>query len=347
LKERNIPVIVMEPVKGGLLTLEIEKAAKIFKKANPDASLASWAIRYAASLSGILTVLSGMSNMEQLRDNIHTFDPLKPLNEEEYDTINEASLYYQKVNILPCTSCRYCDCPKGIDIPGILYAYRRNLIIFETNINKKMRIKRFLSDYAAFGKDKQAYRCIKCNSCTRHCPQSINIPQWMEQISNFYRRWNIFVNVYELIQIYKKNKAAFIEWRMVRGLILPLLNIDERKLVEFLRTNKKKVLYGAGEQAINIFYLLHCEFQIHIDALIYSSPGIALLSNDVLGKSFHVDVFPHEKNECAVLIAVNEVHNKEVTVFLQTQGFSHVYTVVNWDKTNEVIAAKGAAIKRN
>jgi predicted aldo/keto reductase-like oxidoreductase len=118
LAERNIPVNIMEPVRGGALAKLCSESLRIFKEADPSASPASWAIRYAASLPMVQVVLSGMTTMDQLKDNIATMDPLKPLSDPEYKVIEKALTAYRKAASVPCTSCRYCmDCPQGVEIP--------------------------------------------------------------------------------------------------------------------------------------------------------------------------------------------------------------------------------------
>ncbi len=103
------PVVIMEPVKGGSLAVLPERISRIFKEADPDASLSSWAIRYAASLEGVLTVLSGMSSLEQMQDNLATMENFQPLNEEEQKVIVKAAAALDAMPQVPCTACRYCE----------------------------------------------------------------------------------------------------------------------------------------------------------------------------------------------------------------------------------------------
>jgi len=184
LKENKIPVVVMEPVRGGALATLCEKSKEIFKSENEQASLASWAIRYAASFPEVLTVLSGMSNVEQMTDNIKTMQNFAPLTKHEYSVIEQALAAYRISATIPCTACRYCmDCPEGIDIPKTLNIYN-NYLIGKIN-NRSMNDMVFDIEYRILGDDKQAHHCIKCNQCANHCPQHIDIPHWMETVESF------------------------------------------------------------------------------------------------------------------------------------------------------------------
>ncbi|MDR0914762.1 MAG: aldo/keto reductase [Oscillospiraceae bacterium] len=162
LEANNIQCIIMEPVRGGTLATLTPQACEILKGANPTASIASWAIRFAASLPNVLTVLSGMSNMEQTADNVATLTDFAPLNKDEYAAIDRALEQYLKLEHIPCTACRYCNgCPQKIDIPAIFTAFNNG-----TAINKA-----------------DAARCFKCGTCVPHCPQNINIPVQLERLS--------------------------------------------------------------------------------------------------------------------------------------------------------------------
>ena len=161
-------IVVMEPVKGGKLADPPEEVRKIFDAVNPGASYASWAIRFAASLDGILTVLSGMSNVEQMENNISFMKDFTPLNAEEQEAIRKAQEIFNKVNEVPCTGCRYCveGCPQQIAIPEIFKARNKQLSFGQLEETKK--------EYEAIDGAK-ASECIGCGQCESVCPQKIDI----------------------------------------------------------------------------------------------------------------------------------------------------------------------------
>ncbi|MDR0818795.1 MAG: aldo/keto reductase [Oscillospiraceae bacterium] len=173
----GVGVIVMEPVKGGSLANFTPAVSDIFKKANPDASLASWALRFPQGLDGVITVLSGMSNVEQVDDNTKTTDNAGPLNDAEKKVIANALEELKKVPTIPCTACRYCvdDCPKSINTPGIIgilndYAKYQNLAGAKRSYGMTTGGGPMPGAVAAKSSD-----CIECGSCENHCPQHIKI----------------------------------------------------------------------------------------------------------------------------------------------------------------------------
>ncbi|MCH5184847.1 MAG: aldo/keto reductase [Oscillospiraceae bacterium] len=173
-------IVVMEPVKGGSLANPTEKVREVLKNADPDASLASWAIRYVASLEGIITVLSGMSNMEQMKDNISFMKNFKPLDEKEQEAIRKAQEILTGVKSVPCTACRYCtaECPKKIPIPEIFAARNRQLVWGQLEEGARQ--------YAEAVKNGgKASDCIACGRCERACPQQINVIEWLKDCRRF------------------------------------------------------------------------------------------------------------------------------------------------------------------
>lgn len=174
-------IIIMEPVKGGKLADPPEEIKKIFKEVNPDASYASWAIRFAASLDGVITVLSGMSNMEQMENNISYMKDFAPLNEKEREAIRKAQAVYNKLNDVPCTACKYCveGCPKGIKIPDIFAARNKQLSLGQLEEAKK--------DYdAVTANSGKASDCIACGQCEKACPQNIEIIKQLKACAEAY-----------------------------------------------------------------------------------------------------------------------------------------------------------------
>ncbi|MDR0597065.1 MAG: aldo/keto reductase [Treponema sp.] len=181
LESHGIPVNVMEPVRGGSLADLGGEAEAIFKAADPGASIPSWAIRFAASLPGVQVVLSGMSAMEQVTDNVATMENFKPLSEADREVITKAVLAYRTAGAVPCTGCRYCmDCPQGVDIPRNLAAYNGYLYKKERNVPGYNFS--FMMEYNGMGEEKQARNCVGCKQCEEKCPQHIEISLQMELI---------------------------------------------------------------------------------------------------------------------------------------------------------------------
>lgn len=176
LDELHIPIIVMEPVRGGALATLNPQAVSILKACHPDASPASWALRYAASLPGVLTILSGMSTLEQVVDNVRTLTHAAPLSFQERQVLEQAYTAYRSSLAVPCTNCRYCmDCPAGVDIPKNFTAYNQYWVT-KNDIG-------FLISYRLLGEKKQASACVHCNRCVSLCPQHIHIPDELEKIA--------------------------------------------------------------------------------------------------------------------------------------------------------------------
>lgn len=169
-RKHNKSIVVMEPVKGGKLADPPEEVKKLFSSYAPDMSYASWAIRFAASLDGIITVLSGMSNLEQVKDNLSYMKDFKPLNDEEQKIIREAQKILGKSVTVPCTNCRYCieGCPKNIPIPDVFTALNMHLGNGQTQAARESCAK--VTD----GKGR-ASDCIMCRRCEGVCPQHIDI----------------------------------------------------------------------------------------------------------------------------------------------------------------------------
>jgi predicted aldo/keto reductase-like oxidoreductase len=178
LTEHRIPVVVMEPVRGGALASLNDKAAGILKKAAPGASLASWALRFAASLPNVMTVLSGMSTPEQLEDNLKTMSPFTPLGQAELAALKDAAAAYIASGAIPCTACRYCmDCPSGVDIPRIFSQYNH----YQMSKNRDT----FMGTYKYLPEKEKAHNCADCGRCVTLCPQSIAIPRHLKEIAQF------------------------------------------------------------------------------------------------------------------------------------------------------------------
>lgn len=180
LERRNLPVMVMEPVRGGYLATIDSERAKPFLELEPQRSIASWAIRWVESLPQVAVVLSGMSDLQQLEDNVATMTHFEPMNEQELAAIDRVVEEIRKVNEIPCTGCRYCmDCPMGVDIPEIFSIYSQYKIFGKD--------KAFVQDYEEVVEHGNgAEHCVRCMACTTKCPQMIAIPDKLEMIAKLY-----------------------------------------------------------------------------------------------------------------------------------------------------------------
>ncbi|MDE5622913.1 MAG: aldo/keto reductase, partial [Alistipes sp.] len=192
LQQRGIPAVIMEPLLGGRLSKVHDHIVGRLKQREPDRSVASWAFRFAGSLPGVLTVLSGMTYPEHLQDNLRSYCPLTPLTEEETQFLYDTADLMMQYPTIPCNDCKYCmPCPYGIDIPGVLLHYNR--CVNEGNIPRDRQDPDYRRARRAFlvGYDRSVPRlrqssyCIGCNECVSHCPQNIRIPQEMARIDRF------------------------------------------------------------------------------------------------------------------------------------------------------------------
>ena len=195
LAKRNIPAVIMEPLLGGRLSKVHDHIVTKLKQREPERSVASWAFRFAGSFPGVMTVLSGMTYMEHLQDNLRSYSPLHPLTDEEFAFLQETADLMMQYQTIPCNDCKYCmPCPYGIDIPAILLHY--NKCINEGNMPSSRQDENFLKARRAFlvGYDRsvpklrQANHCVGCNQCSPDCPQGINIPKEMQRIDHFVER---------------------------------------------------------------------------------------------------------------------------------------------------------------
>lgn len=173
----NIPLVVMEPIKGGSLASLPTDVSAPFRKIHPDWSDASWALRFVASFKNVKVILSGMSTYEQVLDNLNTFDNLKELTQEELETIKEVSNNIQARTKNGCTGCKYCmPCPAGVDIP-------KNFLVWNTYF-------KYMSKQAVSWElrqlkmnDSLATKCVECGKCEKVCPQHINIRKDLKELS--------------------------------------------------------------------------------------------------------------------------------------------------------------------
>ncbi len=179
------PIVIMEPIKGGMLANPPEEVAAVFKAANPDASLASWAIRFAASLDGVITVLSGMSTLEQMENNVSYMENFQRLNDSERATVEKAREVLASIPIIPCTTCDYCAkvCPQNIGISGSFTAF--NVLTLYKDKKFAENQYRWLVEW--HGK-KYAGECVKCGACEKVCPQHIPIRKNLIKVAAAFGR---------------------------------------------------------------------------------------------------------------------------------------------------------------
>ena len=182
-RKHNKPVIIMEPVKGGNLATPPESVAKIFKAADPNASCASWAVKFAADLEGVIVVLSGMSSLEQMRDNLSYMKGFTHLTPDEKKVIAAASEELSRVPVVPCTTCNYCAkvCPMDIGISGSFGALNMYTLYGNYDLAKG----RHNWDVTGQG-HKTATECIKCGACEAACPQHIAIRDELDRVAETF-----------------------------------------------------------------------------------------------------------------------------------------------------------------
>lgn len=174
----GIPVWVMEPVRGGKLAQLPDAAEAKLKALRPDESMAAWSLRFLQALPNVKMVLSGMSNMAQMVDNVHTYEAEKPLNEKEYAAL--MGVAEELKDAVPCTACRYCcaGCPAGLDIPTLIQFYNN------ARVQKSITVSIQMSGFPA---DKWPDACVGCGQCAHACPQKIDVPQVMTDFAELMK----------------------------------------------------------------------------------------------------------------------------------------------------------------
>ena len=193
LYKRSIPVVIMEPLLGGQLATLNDKASRQLRAITPNSSIASWAFRFCGTHPGVMTVLSGMTYLEHVKDNVKTFSPLVPLTEDELNLLEDVAKIFVDFPLVPCTACNYCmPCPYGLDIPGVFAHYNKCInegYVSEdeagTKEYRKARRAFLVSLDRNVEKLRQANHCIGCHKCMEACPQKIDIPHTMRRIDSY------------------------------------------------------------------------------------------------------------------------------------------------------------------
>ena len=175
LTSHNIPVVVMEPLKGGELANLQPKTLEMLTNARPNTTAAQWAFEFIASLPNVLTILSGMTYMEHVEENLKTFSPIEPLGEEGKELLVKVKEFMKEEGKIPCTTCRYCTpCPAGVAIPDIFKMYNN----YRSSLVKWMSQR----EYFQLEKGSRADACVECGACLKKCPQKINIPEELKRV---------------------------------------------------------------------------------------------------------------------------------------------------------------------
>lgn len=182
IRKHGLQCVIMEPVRGGALANLGDAANRVLKDARPQDSVASWAIRYAASLDGVLTVLSGMSALAQVQDNVQTLSDFEPISDREKELLAEALHILTEQEWIPCTKCEYCiDCPVQVNIPQVFEVYN--------GYTKNPSVGGFKKGYREIEENRRADQCIACGACERKCPQHLEIPELLDKIAKFAREY--------------------------------------------------------------------------------------------------------------------------------------------------------------
>ena len=180
-RQLNLPVIVMEPVRGGTLVNLPEAAREILTKANPQIKPAEWALRFVNELPGIMTILSGMNEICQIDENIAALNKDEPFTAAEKEALKKAADAYMASGAIPCTACKYClPCSFGVEIPTLFTMYNEHCVTDEAWA--------FSNAVAMLGKDKLASNCTSCGQCATRCPQRLDIPEMLAKVDGLTRK---------------------------------------------------------------------------------------------------------------------------------------------------------------
>jgi len=173
----NIPIVIMEPVKGGALAKLPDEMSQIFTNLAPNQSIASWAFRYIASLPNVKVVLSGMSTMDQVEDNLKTYGEFQPLSQEEQEAVKKVTEIYRSRQQNDCTGCNYCmPCPYDVNIPGNFKIWNNSAIYEDEKGGRE--------DYFKLEEKNRATACQACGACEPQCPQNISIIEDLKKVAS-------------------------------------------------------------------------------------------------------------------------------------------------------------------
>lgn len=183
--DAGVPVIVMEPLRGGVLCNLPDKAVAKLKQECPNDTQASFGLRWVASKQRVFTILSGMSNFQQLKENVDTFVNYKEFSEKELKIAHEIAQIIQSQGAIPCTACKYCleVCPRGINIPAIFGLYN----IYKSS-EQKNRFFLFSYNYKALDESTRADKCVDCKLCMKNCPQNLDIPKLLKDVQTEFEK---------------------------------------------------------------------------------------------------------------------------------------------------------------
>lgn len=283
LVERDIPCMVMEPIGGGRLAKLPEQAENLLNAENPEASISSWAMRFVASLPNVVVTLSGMSNTEQLNDNLRQFQPFKPLSKHELSVLDKVVEIIKTHSTIPCSGCLYCidECPSNIDISQIFQRFNDYKQFFNS---PRFDIDYFNSTF--FPEARRADKCIECRRCNEFCPQKIDIPK-------------------ELTAIHNEAIGLFID-------------VDINVLKDDLSNETLLVCFGAGAVGQNTVAVLH---QCGIKADYFCDNGQNLWGSEVNGITVISPSQLEELSRThSVYVLITSSYHKEIKDQLNAMG---------------------------
>ena len=287
LAERVIPCMVMEPVGGGRLAKLPEQAELLLKAKRPNDSIASWAVRFAAGLPNVAVTLSGMSDTQQLYDNLDQFTPLIPLSDHELSLIDEAVSIMKSKNTIPCSGCLYCvdECPAGVAIPEIFKGYNEHKQFENTG-----RFDLIYFNSTFFPESRSADKCIQCGRCVTFCPQKIDIPVILAEVHD--------------------------------DAILMAIGVNLKKLKDLLVDDALLICFGAGAAGRNTIALLS-SYDVHVEFFCDNNQSICgTVIDGVPVISFDKLLELNLNNK--VYVIISSIYKSEIGAQLEKHGINVV-----------------------